>query len=49
MELYTSVFGSAGKRRRSMEEKPGDGSQAMKDNKKANVQIGEAQEEMGAK
>ena len=48
MELDTAVFGSAGKRRRSTEEKPGDGNRTMKDsNKKAKAQIGEAQEEIG--
>jgi hypothetical protein len=46
MELDTDVFGSAGKRRRSTEEKPGDGNRTMKDNKKAKAQIGEVQEEM---
>jgi hypothetical protein len=47
MELDTPVFGSAGKRRRSTEEKPRDGNQVMKDNKKAKAQIGEVLEEMG--
>jgi hypothetical protein len=42
MELDTAVFGSAGKRRRNTEEKPGDGNRTMKDNKKAKAQIGEA-------
>jgi hypothetical protein len=44
----TIVFGSAGKRRRSTEEKPGDGNRTtMKDNKKAKAQVGEVQEEIG--
>jgi hypothetical protein len=43
MELGSSVFSTAGrKRRRSTEEKPGDGKQAMKDSKKAKAQIGSA-------
>jgi hypothetical protein len=47
MELDTVMFSSAGKRRRSTEEKPADGNRTMKDNKKAKAQIGEAQEEIG--
>jgi hypothetical protein len=46
MELDTAVFSSAGKRRRSTEEEPGDENQTTKDNKKAKAQIGEAQEEI---
>jgi hypothetical protein len=46
MELVTVVFGSAGKRRRSTEEKPGDGNRTMKENKKAKAQITEVQEEI---
>jgi hypothetical protein len=47
MELDTVMFSSAGKRRRSMEEKLGGGNRTIKDNKKAKAQIGEAQEEIG--
>jgi hypothetical protein len=43
MELDAAVFGSAGKRRRSTEEKPGDRNRTMEDNKKAKA----AQEKIG--
>jgi hypothetical protein len=47
MELDAAVFSSAGKRRRSTEEEPGNGNRTTKDNKKAKAQVGEAQEEIG--
>jgi hypothetical protein len=43
-ELNAVAFGSAGKRRRSTEEKPGDGHRTVNDNKKSKAQVGEVQE-----